>query len=215
MTSKAVACVAPPEAAPPRPFRLAIIVQWYVRAYARTTAFFRLFLGSRARLCIGLPSSMTLYPAPRAPPKVVEGARDPPDPPYSFPVPSRPPADACGAGLFSFFTPNTSKKSPEKAALPGRWAIVGFRKPLPAFGPGFRSWFSDFFTRKVRNAAPKAKVRKSRSDFQLRKGVGSESRFSDFCGVSEFLARPHALSGAGAAPPGVTATWLAPFSDRG
>ena len=64
------------------------------------------------RFRLGLLSSMTFYPAPHAPPKVVEGARDPPDRPYSFPVPSQPPADACGAGFFSFFTANTTEKSP-------------------------------------------------------------------------------------------------------
>ena len=79
------------------------------------------------RFRLGLLSSMTLYPAPHAPPKVVEGARDPPDRPYSFPVPSRPPADACGAGFFSFFTGNTSKKSPEKAALSQRCGIRDIR----------------------------------------------------------------------------------------
>ena len=70
------------------------------------------------RFRLGLLSSMTLYPAPHAPPKVVEGARDPPGRPYSFPVPSRPPANASGAGFFSFFSGNTTKESPEKAVSP-------------------------------------------------------------------------------------------------
>ena len=55
---------------------------------------------------------MNSYSAPPAPQKLDQGARDPPNPPQSFPVPFRPPASACGARVFSFFTANTSKKSP-------------------------------------------------------------------------------------------------------
>eukprot|EP00964_Phaeocystis_antarctica_P002907 scaffold1538_cov70-Phaeocystis_antarctica.AAC.2 len=55
---------------------------------------------------------MNSYSAPPAPPKLDKGARGPPDPPQPFPVPFRPPARACGARFFSFFTGNTSKKSP-------------------------------------------------------------------------------------------------------
>ena len=93
--------------------RPAIIVQSSVHAYARSTAFLELFSASHVRVRLGLLSSMNSYSAPRAPPpKVVKGARDPPDPPYPFPIPSRPPAGACGAGFFSFFTANTQEKSP-------------------------------------------------------------------------------------------------------
>ena len=55
---------------------------------------------------------MNSYSAPPAPPKLDKGARGPPDPPQPFPVPFRPPASACGARFFSFFTANTSKKPP-------------------------------------------------------------------------------------------------------
>ena len=73
---------------------------------------------SHVRVRLGLLSSMTLYSAPRAPRKMIKGARDPPDPPYPFPVPSRPPAGACGAGFFSFFTAgNASKKSPISSSV--------------------------------------------------------------------------------------------------
>ena len=61
---------------------------------------------------------MNSYSAPRVPPKLDKAARDPPDPPQPFPVPFRPPVSACGARFFSFFTGNTSKKSPEKALSP-------------------------------------------------------------------------------------------------
>ena len=44
--------------------------------------------------------------------------RLPSAPSFPLPDPSRPPAGACGAGFFSFFTGNTSKKSPEKAVRP-------------------------------------------------------------------------------------------------
>ena len=55
---------------------------------------------------------MNSYSAPRARLRVVKSARDPPNPLQPFPVPFRPPASACGARFFSFFTANTSKKSP-------------------------------------------------------------------------------------------------------
>ena len=55
---------------------------------------------------------MHSYSAPRVPPKLDKAARDPPDPPQPFPVPFRPPASACGARFFSFFTANTGKKAP-------------------------------------------------------------------------------------------------------
>ena len=96
----------------PAACRPAMTVQSSIHAYARVTTFLVLFSASHVRVRLGLLSSMTSYSASRAPPKVVKGARDPPDPPYPFPVPSRPPAGACGAGFFSFFTANTSKKSP-------------------------------------------------------------------------------------------------------
>eukprot|EP00964_Phaeocystis_antarctica_P045202 scaffold26005_cov38-Phaeocystis_antarctica.AAC.5 len=51
---------------------------------------------------------MNSYSAPSAPPKLDKGARGPPDPPQPFPVPFRPPASACGARFFSFFTANTT-----------------------------------------------------------------------------------------------------------
>ena len=57
-------------------------------------------------------SCMNSYSAPRARPRVVKSARDPPNPLQPFPVPFRPPASACGARFFSFFTANTSKISP-------------------------------------------------------------------------------------------------------
>jgi hypothetical protein len=37
--------------------------------------------------------------------------RDPSNPPQRFPAPFRPPASACGARFFSFFTANTGKKN--------------------------------------------------------------------------------------------------------
>ena len=67
---------------------------------------------------------MNSYSAPRARLRVVKSARDPPNPLQPFPVPFRPPASACGARFFSFFTANTSKKSPEKALPPQRWPSV-------------------------------------------------------------------------------------------
>ena len=99
----------------------AIIVPWSEHEYARTTAFLGLFSASHVRFRLSLLSSMTSYPAPRGPPKAVKGARDPPVPPYPFRTPSRRPAGACGAGFFSFFTPTTREKSPEKVEPPGRW----------------------------------------------------------------------------------------------
>ena len=92
------------------------------------------------RFRLGLLSSMTFYPAPHAPPKVVEGARDPPDRPYSFPVPSRPPADACGAGFFSFFTANTREKSPRSPSSP---QTVGVLSRTGIGRPGGRGSLQD------------------------------------------------------------------------
>jgi hypothetical protein len=43
---------------------------------------------------------------------VVKSARDPSNPPQPFPVPFRPSASACGARFFSFFTANTTERSP-------------------------------------------------------------------------------------------------------
>jgi len=70
---------------------------------------------------------MNSYSAPRVPPKLDKAARDPPDPPQPFPVPFRPPASACGARFFSFFTANTGKTPPEKALPPQRWLVRGHR----------------------------------------------------------------------------------------
>ena len=70
---------------------------------------------------------MNSYSAPPAPQKLDQGARDPPDPPQSFPVPFWPPASACGARFFSFFTANTSKKPPRRSPPPQRWLIRGHR----------------------------------------------------------------------------------------
>ena len=72
-------------AAAPASYNRAVVCT-RVRTYH---SFLRRFLASQARLRIGWPSSMTSYRRhPRR--KVVRGARDPPDPPYTFPVPFRP-----------------------------------------------------------------------------------------------------------------------------
>ena len=73
---------------------------------------------------------MNSYSAPPAPQKLDQGARDPPNPPQSFPVPFRPPASACGARFFSFFTGTTGEKSPEKALSPERWLFRGHRSSV-------------------------------------------------------------------------------------
>ena len=70
---------------------------------------------------------MNSYSAPRACPRVFKSARDPSNPPQPFPVPFRPSASACGARFFSFFTANTTEKSPEKALPPQRWLVRGHR----------------------------------------------------------------------------------------
>ena len=54
-----------------------------------------------------------------------KASSSPPFPPFPSPIPSQPPAGACGAGFFFFLSPNTSKKSPEKAVFPHRWAVPG------------------------------------------------------------------------------------------
>eukprot|EP00964_Phaeocystis_antarctica_P107406 scaffold72128_cov57-Phaeocystis_antarctica.AAC.1 len=59
---------------------------------------------------------MNSYSAPSAPPKLDKDARGAPDPPQPFPVPFRPPASACGARFFSFFTANTMQKTNQRQA---------------------------------------------------------------------------------------------------